>query len=76
MVPMVLLLAYNHNVISNDNHLFNHSKALIKLVLEYIPSNSSTKWYNSVPKLPISVLKVVKSDEASSRHLQANGQSP
>ena len=50
IISMILLLAYNHDVICNDSHLFNQLKALIKLVLKYIPSNSSTKWYDSVPK--------------------------
>ena len=48
LISMILLLAYNHNVICNENHLCNSSKTLVKFALKNITSYSNSKWHNSV----------------------------
>ena len=52
MVPVVLFLAYNHYVFCNNNHMFDMTKALIKLALEDISSYCSPKWHDCVPEVP------------------------
>ena len=52
MVPVVLLLAYNHYVIHNDTHIFDMTKALIQLALEDISGYCSPKWHDCVPEVP------------------------
>ena len=52
MVLVVLLLAYNHYVICNDNHIFDVTKALIQLALEDICGYCSPKWHDCVPEAP------------------------
>ena len=51
LVPVVLLFAYNHYIIHNDNDVFI-AKALIQLVLEDISSDGSSKWRDCVPEAP------------------------